>query len=205
MRPWLRLLDAGLLILWHACRVAVEFCRESVGRLFRMGSRRRRDQAWSSRSWHTVLAGAADLGAEAWEALAERLDRSAAARRWFFLGLLLLFVLWWYPPSHWGPWHHYQQGVASTYGRDFFFQRTANGEWFFPGKVCAAHRSLPLGSTIKVVNRENGRKLVLRVVDRGPFVKGRTLDLSRAAAQRLGMLEEGLCKVDIYTRSPQRP
>jgi len=82
-------------------------------------------------------------------------------------------------------------GVASYYGRRFAGRRTANGETFDPQQLTAAHRTLPFGSKVRVTNPSNGRSVVVRINDRGPFVKGRTIDLSRSAAEQVGIVGAG--------------
>lgn len=201
-----RSLDSLLAILWRLCRgvgaMAMDVARAIADALRRSARRGHPDHLLRRcGDWLAALGLPAllELAAAAAANLARHLDRSAVARRWFFLALFLLACLWLYPPSHWGPWHHYQRGVASHYAQGFHFRRTAIGEIFLPGKVCAAHNTLPLGTTIKVVNRNNGRSLVLRVADRGPLVKGRILDLSTAAAKKLDIVRDGTAIVDIYT------
>lgn len=73
--------------------------------------------------------------------------------------------------------------------------RTASGERMNPAGLTAAHRTLPLGSKVKVTNQRNGKSLVVRINDRGPFIKGRVLDLSKGAAGRLGFIGAGHTKV----------
>ena len=90
-----------------------------------------------------------------------------------------------------------QKGLASWYGADFHGRPTASGETYDMHRISAAHRTLPLGTTVKVKNLDNGRTLQVPITDRGPFVGGRILDLSRAAAEALGMLEAGLARVRI--------
>jgi rare lipoprotein A len=90
-----------------------------------------------------------------------------------------------------------QVGVASWYGPGFHGRRTASGEIFDQDELTAAHRRLPLGTEVKVTNLENGRSILVEINDRGPYVKGRVIDLSRAAARRLGIVEEGLGRVRI--------
>lgn len=90
-----------------------------------------------------------------------------------------------------------QVGVASWYGREFHGKPTASGEPFDMYDLTAAHRTLPLGSRCKVTNLENGRETVLKINDRGPFVRGRILDCSYGAAQRLGFAGKGLARVRI--------
>jgi rare lipoprotein A len=86
-----------------------------------------------------------------------------------------------------------ESGVASVYG--YAGGRTASGERANPGGLTAAHRSLPFGSTVRVTNKTNGRSVVVRINDRGPFVRGRIIDLTPAAAHRLGF--GGLARVTL--------
>lgn len=88
-------------------------------------------------------------------------------------------------------------GVASFYGRRFHGRLTANGERFDMGAMTAAHKTLPFGSLVRVTNPRNGRAVTVRINDRGPFVRGRTIDLSRAAAQRIGMIGQGHARVEL--------
>ena len=81
-----------------------------------------------------------------------------------------------------------QCGRASWYA---LHSRTASGERMNPSAMTAAHRSLPFGTKVKVTNQNNGRSVVVRINDRGPFVKGRFLDLSRGAAKQLGFISSG--------------
>jgi rare lipoprotein A len=90
-----------------------------------------------------------------------------------------------------------QTGVASWYGKDFHGKKTSNGEIYDMHAMTAAHKTLPLGVFLKVHNRENGRETIVRVNDRGPFVKGRILDLSYAAAKTLGVDTVGTALVRI--------
>jgi len=90
-----------------------------------------------------------------------------------------------------------QTGLASWYGPKFDGRRTANGEVFDMNGVSAAHKTLPFGTVIRVKNLENGRSLNVRINDRGPFIKGRIIDLSRGAAQQIGMLGSGVAHVEI--------
>jgi rare lipoprotein A len=82
--------------------------------------------------------------------------------------------------------HYSETGVASLYAPDYACQRTANGELFDGRALTAAHKTLPLPSTVEVTNLANGRRVRVRVNDRGPFVKSRLIDLSPTAADRLG-------------------
>ena len=90
-----------------------------------------------------------------------------------------------------------ERGEASWYGRKFHGRRTSSGEPFDMYKVSAAHRTLPLPSWVEVTNLDNGRKLVVRVNDRGPFKDGRIIDLSYAAAVKLGVVEQGTAPVEV--------
>ena len=89
------------------------------------------------------------------------------------------------------------RGVASWYGGQFHGRQAANGEIFDMEALTAAHRTMPLGSVVRVVNLANGKSLHVRITDRGPYVNGRILDLSRAAAAELGMEHEGITHVQI--------
>ncbi len=91
-----------------------------------------------------------------------------------------------------------QQGKASYYANEFVGQRTASGEVFTQNDYTCAHRSLPFGTLLRVKNLDNGREVTVRVNDRGPFVKGRIIDLSYAAARDLGMVLRGTCNVEIW-------
>lgn len=90
-----------------------------------------------------------------------------------------------------------QRGMASWYGEPFHGRRTANGEVYDMHGISAAHKELPLGTVIDVTNLENGRKLRMRINDRGPYIKGRILDLSYGAAQNLDVVRAGLARVEI--------
>lgn len=87
------------------------------------------------------------------------------------------------------------EGLASYYGSAFRGHRTANGERFDPDAFTAAHRTLAFGTCLRVENLDNGRSVRVRVNDRGPFVKGRVLDLSEAAARALDFVQRGVARV----------
>ena len=87
--------------------------------------------------------------------------------------------------------------MASYYGEGFHGRKTASGEVFDQWKLTCAHRDLPFGTRLKVTNLENNRSVIVRVNDRGPWVRGRIIDLSYAAAKKLGMIQEGVVKVKI--------
>ncbi|HSL05413.1 MAG TPA: septal ring lytic transglycosylase RlpA family protein [Nitrospiraceae bacterium] len=97
------------------------------------------------------------------------------------------------------------RGVASWYGGSFHGKQAANGELFDMEALTAAHRTLPLGSVVRVVNLANGKHLHVRITDRGPYVNNRILDLSRGAAARLGMMEGGLSHVRVQLVGERRP
>ena len=85
-------------------------------------------------------------------------------------------------------------GGASFYGEEWNGRRTANGEIFNTYELTAAHKSLPFGTKVKVVNKTNGKSVVVRINDRGPFVKGRTIDLSKKAFQSIASIKKGVLK-----------
>ena len=95
-----------------------------------------------------------------------------------------------------------ERGVASWYGEEFDGKRTSSGEPYDMYAMTAAHRTLPLPSYVEVVNVENGRRAVVRVNDRGPFRKDRVLDLSYAAAVKLGVVEKGTAPVRLRALEP---
>jgi rare lipoprotein A len=88
-------------------------------------------------------------------------------------------------------------GVASYYGKKFHGRTTANGERYNMNEMTAAHRTLPFGTKVKVTNQRNERSVVVRINDRGPFVGGRVIDLSQAAAGNIGMIRSGVVPVRI--------
>jgi len=90
-----------------------------------------------------------------------------------------------------------QQGLASWYGPRFHGRRTANGERFNKFHLTAAHRTLPFNTRVRVTNLKNGRSIVVRINDRGPFIRGRIIDLSYEAARQLGMHLQGVIQVKV--------
>jgi rare lipoprotein A len=105
------------------------------------------------------------------------------------------------PPSS-APQKGYQEkGLASWYGKPYHGRKTANGETYDMHRISAAHRTLPFGTVVKVTNLTNGRSLKVRINDRGPFVKGRIIDLSYAAAKRLQMVQDGVVRVKLVVES----
>lgn len=94
-----------------------------------------------------------------------------------------------------------QTGKASWYGPGFHGKKTANGEVYNQNELTAAHRTLPLGTDVEVTNVKNGRSVAVEINDRGPYVGGRVIDLSRAAAIQLGIKEKGLATIKIEAES----
>lgn len=107
--------------------------------------------------------------------------------------------IWYYPKAD--P-DYDEQGIGSWYGEQFHNRRTANGEIFDMDLPSAAHKTLPLPSLVEVTNLDNGRRMTVRVNDRGPFVEGRIIDLSKAAAQQLGYGRAGVARVRVRYVGP---
>jgi len=98
-----------------------------------------------------------------------------------------------------------QRGIASWYGHPYHGRCTASGEVYDMDQLTAAHRTLPFDTWVRVRNLENGREVVVRINDRGPFVRGRIIDLSRAAARTLDMIGPGTARVQLQViRAPER-
>lgn len=130
--------------------------------------------------------------------------RSCGVRGWCVVGMLsaaTLVLLFGVRPAVSAARPQVQVGLASFYGPGFHGNETASGEIFDQREMVAAHRSLPLGSVVRVTNLENGRRVVLRVIDRGPYGrnyrKGTIIDVSKGAAQRLGFIRDGLVRVRV--------
>jgi rare lipoprotein A len=85
-----------------------------------------------------------------------------------------------------------QCGSASWYA---LYSQTASGEQMNPAELTAAHRTLPFGTKLKVTNQKNGKSVIVRINDRGPFIKGRVIDLSKAAANKLGFISSGVTNI----------
>lgn len=96
---------------------------------------------------------------------------------------------------------HTEFGQASWYGPGFQGLKTASGEIFDTNKLSAAHPTLPLGTRVIVTNLAKNKSVEVKIIDRGPYVSGRSIDLSRAAAKRLGMLKEGIAEVRIKVQT----
>lgn len=91
-----------------------------------------------------------------------------------------------------------ESGIASWYGLDYHGTTTANGETYNMESFTAAHPSLPFNTIVHVVNLDNGKTVNVRINNRGPYVEGRVIDLSRRAAKEVDIIERGLARVDIY-------
>jgi len=108
--------------------------------------------------------------------------------------------IWYHPEENY---EYDETGIASWYGAAFHGKQTANGEAYDMNALTAAHRTLPMPSFVRVTNLENGRSLVLKVNDRGPFAKGRIIDISRRGAQLLGFQNQGTARVRVQILADQ--
>ena len=97
-----------------------------------------------------------------------------------------------------------EKGLASWYGEPFHGRKTASGEVYDMNRISAAHKTLPLQTWVEVKNLDNNKTLVMRVNDRGPFVKGRVIDLSRAAAREMDMIKSGTARVTVKAITGKR-
>ena len=108
--------------------------------------------------------------------------------------------VWYYPERDLA---YDETGIGSWYGDEFAGRLTANGEIFDPNMVTAAHKTLPMPSVVRVTNLDNGKSLVVRINDRGPFVAGRIIDLSREAARLIGYRDQGIARVRVQVLAEQ--
>lgn len=92
---------------------------------------------------------------------------------------------------------YYEVGIASWYGPGFDGRHTANGEIYDMNGISAAHKTLPFGTIVQVVDLETGKSVIVRINDRGPFIEGRIIDLSKGAAEKLGIIDKGITKVGL--------
>jgi rare lipoprotein A len=90
-----------------------------------------------------------------------------------------------------------QEGIASYYAEEFHGRKTSNGETFDMNALTAAHQTLPFGTLVRVTNKATGKSVVVRINDRGPFLKDRIIDLSRGAAEKIGMIGPGTAEVHL--------
>ena len=104
------------------------------------------------------------------------------------IGLVLLYQVA-------GP--YYEVGIASWYGPGFDGNFTANGEVYDMNGISAAHKTLPFGTIVRVVEFSTGKSIIVRINDRGPFIEGRIIDLSKGAARKLGIIDKGITKVGL--------
>ena len=136
-----------------------------------------------------------------WAAQATCRARVARAIRCYpaWIGLVLVCSALWgcagapQPPPEKRP--ESVTGVASYYGERFRGRLTASGERYDPDALTAAHRSYPLGTRVRVTNLDNGHSVIVRINDRGPYVAGRSIDLSVRAAREIGLVADGVAKV----------
>jgi rare lipoprotein A len=99
--------------------------------------------------------------------------------------------------AHAVPIGHSETGIASWYGEPYHGRKTASGEIYDMNQWTAAHRTLPFGTWVEVTNLSNAKRVSVRITDRGPFVDGRIIDLSRAAAQQIDMVRSGITRVHL--------
>lgn len=125
---------------------------------------------------------------------AQQSGKSAAAGYYKVGNPYQIAGVWYYPKEDYA---YKETGISSWYGEDFHNGITANGELYDMHALTAAHRTLPLPSVVRVTNLQNGRSLVLRVNDRGPFVNDRIIDVSMRAAQLLGFKDQGTTQVQV--------
>jgi rare lipoprotein A len=90
-----------------------------------------------------------------------------------------------------------QDGIASYYAEEFHGRKTSNGETYDMNDLTAAHQTLPFGTIVKVTNKATGRSVIVRINDRGPFLKDRIIDLSKGAAEKIGMIGPGTAEVHL--------
>ena len=113
-----------------------------------------------------------------------------------------VFGRWYHPLAEAGDFR--QRGIASWYGKDFHGKKTSNGERYNMYAMTAAHKTLPLGTWVRVRHLGNGRQITVRINDRGPFVHGRIIDLSYTGAQKLDLVGPGTAKVEIVALGERR-
>lgn len=121
------------------------------------------------------------------------------------IGLLTVIALagWRYAGRGGGEVKFIENGTASWYGPGFHGRKTASGERYDQNDLTAAHKKLPLGSEATVTNTETGKSIEVEINDRGPYVPGRNIDLSKEAARQLGILDDGTAKVRIEGTAEQ--
>lgn len=130
---------------------------------------------------------------EASRRLKSGIDASAAHRRVFFAAILLVLLIILALTDRSSCIE--ERGMASWYGPDFYGKLTASGEIFRADLYTAAHKTLPLGTKVTVINLNNNKRVKVKINDRGPFVEGRIIDLSEIAAEKLDMIQSGIAPV----------
>lgn len=133
--------------------------------------------------------------------VAKQIPRQSKTKGDFKVGSPYKIAGTWYTPEE--TYNYSETGIASWYGPQFHGKKTANGETFDMHELTAAHRTLQLPSLVRVTNLENGRSLIVRVNDRGPFSKGRIIDLSKRAAELLDFERQGTAKVRVTVLSEE--
>lgn len=209
MRRFMKIVDAILSILWQVLRVTLRLAAlllriavVVIAALVRLGRRFDGFDRFCERVeeffCHGLVRDTAEEIEHQYRRLTAVLEVSPRARRWFFLVLLLLYILVRWTTNSWS----YQgEGIASWYGPRFYGRKTASGEVLHNDRrLTAAHRSLPLGTKVLVINNLNGRQVTVKINDRGPYVDGRIIDLSREAAKRLDIVTCGIAPVTLYVR-----
>ena len=132
---------------------------------------------------------------------AEQIATGIVARPHYKVGNPYQIAGKWYYPER--DLRYDKTGIASWYGDQFAGKLTANGEIFDPELVSAAHKTLPMPSVVRVTNLDNGKSLVVRINDRGPYVTGRIIDMSRAGARLLGFKKKGIARVRVQMLTEQ--
>lgn len=163
-------------------------------RALRFHRANRRLLGWMITSGAVVIVLSACSGTPSGDSAREAAQASSGSGRYKVGKPYQIKGVWYYPQIDY---NYHEVGVASWYGPGFHGEKTANGETYDMNALTAAHRTLPLPSVVRVTNLENGRSLKLTVNDRGPYVGGRIIDVSRRASQLLGFNVKGTTMVDV--------
>ncbi len=117
-------------------------------------------------------------------------------KEWFFYALtsigLVILVIFFQMGNR-----YYEEGIASWYGPGFHGRQTSSGEIYDMYGISAAHKTLPFGTIVKVVDLETDKSVIVAINDRGPFIEGRIIDLSKGAAEKLGIVNKGITQVGL--------